>query len=141
MARNVLIVDDSSVIRQMVRRLLDVAGLNVDAVFEAGNGIEALAALHDHEISVMLVDINMPCMNGLQLVERIKSNPKLHDIPLVIVSTEGSEQRISELKRMGISAYIRKPFTPEQLRDVLTPILGVSEHATADAQPADDSVF
>ena len=141
MARNVLIVDDSSVIRQMVRRLLDVAGLNVDEVFEAGNGIEALAALHDHEISVMLVDINMPCMNGLQLVERIKSNPKLQDIPLVIVSTEGSEQRIDQLKRMGISAYIRKPFTPEQLRDVLTPILGVSEHAIADAQPADDSVF
>ncbi len=141
MARNVLIVDDSSVIRQMVRRLLDVAGLNVDEVFEAGNGIEALAALHDHEISVMLVDINMPCMNGLQLVERIKSNPKLQDIPLVIVSTEGSEQRIDQLKRMGISAYIRKPFTPEQLRDVLTPILGVSEHAIADAQSADDSVF
>lgn len=141
MARNILIVDDSSVIRQMVRRLLDVAGLEVDAVFEAGNGIEALATLNDHEVSVMLVDINMPCMNGLQLVERIKSNRKLRDIPIVIVSTEGSEQRIEQLKQMGIAAYIRKPFQPEQLRDVLTPILGVSGHATADAHPADDSVF
>ena len=141
MAGNVLIVDDSSVIRQMVKRLLGVAGLDVDEVYEAGNGIEALAALNDHEVAVMLVDINMPCMNGLQLVERIKSNRKLRDIPIVIVSTEGSEQRIEGLKRLGITAYIRKPFTPEQLRDALTPILGVCTHATADTKSADDGLF
>jgi len=127
MAQHVLIVDDSATIRQMVRRTLTLAGLNVGEVYEASNGIEALAQLKDHEVAVMLVDINMPTMNGIQLLSRMQQHAQLKNIPIVIVSTEGSKQRIEELHRYGAFGYVRKPFHPEQLRDVLKPILRVKD--------------
>lgn len=141
MSQDVLVVDDSEVIRQMVKRTMEMAGLDVGKVFEAANGIEALAHLSDHPVAVMLVDINMPTMNGIQLLNRIKDNERLRNIPIVIVSTEGSEQRIKELKSSGAFGYVRKPFQPEQLRDVLTPLLGVRDHETAETCDADGDLF
>lgn len=140
MSHDVLIVDDSVTIRQMVKKTLDIAGLNVGEVYEASNGIEALAQLNDHPVAVMLVDINMPTMNGIQLLTRMRGNRKLKDIPIVIVSTEGSQQRIAELESIGAFGYVRKPFHPEQLRDVLKPILGVKDHAT-DEDDAEGTLF
>lgn len=131
MGQNVLIVDDSAIIRQMVRKSLQMAGLDVGEVYEAGDGIQALAVLGDHPVAVMLVDINMPTMNGIQLLKRMRAHDRLKHVPVVIVSTEGSQERIKELERLGVSGYVRKPFQPEQLRDVLVPLLGVREHATA----------
>lgn len=141
MAHDVLIVDDSAVIRQMVKRTMDLAGLDVGEVYEAANGIEALARLSDHDVAVMLVDINMPTMNGIQLLTRMKENPRLCDIPIVIVSTEGSRQRIEQLEAIGAFGYVRKPFQPEQLRDVLKPLIGVKENAAAESPSADDGLF
>ena len=141
MGHNVLIVDDSAVIRQMVRRTLDMAGLDVAEVYEAANGIEALAELNEHPVAVLLVDINMPTMNGIQLVTRMKQNDRLRDVPVVIVSTEGSAARIKELRRIGVFGYLSKPFQPEQLRDVLATLLGVKENETANQGNADDSLF
>jgi len=141
MGHSILIVDDSTVIRQMVKKTMDIAGLDVGDVYEAGNGIEALATLSDHPVAVMLVDINMPTMNGIQLLTRMKKNDRLQHIPIVIVSTEGSKERIKELERIGIFGYLRKPFQPEQLRDVLAPLLGVKENGTADDDDADDGLF
>lgn len=133
MSKNVLIVDDSATMRQMVRRTMVLACLDIDEVYEAANGIEGLAALAEHEIAVILLDINMPTMNGMQLLARMKSHPELKSIPIVIASTEGSEQRISELVQAGAYGYVRKPFHPEQLRDVLKPLLGVKDDGTAAA--------
>lgn len=141
MGQNVLIVDDSAVIRQMVRKTMDMAGLDVGEVYEAGNGIEALAALYEHSVAVMLVDINMPTMNGIQLLARMKENERLRHIPIVIASTEGSKERIKELERMGICGYLRKPFQPEQLRDVLSSLLGVKENETANDDNTNDGLF
>lgn len=141
MSNDVLIVDDSRVIRQMVKKTLKLAGLNVGEAFEAGNGIEALAQLDDHEVSVMLVDINMPTMNGIELLTRMKGNQRLRHIPIVIVSTEGSAERIKELEHLGVFGYVRKPFQPEQLRDLLTPLLGVQEDGTAEDGDADGGLF
>lgn len=141
MSHDVLIVDDSATIRAMVKRTLKIAGIDHGEIFEAENGIQALAQLNDHEISAMLVDINMPTMNGIQLLRRMKANSRLADIPIVVVSTEGSEARIAELEDMGASGYVRKPFQPEKLRDVLKPILGVKENdaETEDSDSGDDS--
>ncbi len=141
MNHDVLIVDDSAVIRQMVKRSMTMAGIDHGEIFEAGNGIEALAQLDDHPVGVMLVDINMPTMNGIQLLKRMKSDDALSLIPIVIVSTEGSKKRIAELEDYGVAGYIRKPFQPEQLRDVLTPILGVKENATAADDESDGDFF
>ena len=141
MSGNILIVDDSVTVRQMVKRTLAMAGLDIGEIYEAGNGIEALAQLADHHVDVMMVDINMPTMNGIKLLERIKQSERLKDIPIVIASTEGSETRIEQLRRDGAFGYVRKPFKPEQVRDVLTPLLGVKENATATNSDAGDDFF
>ena len=141
MSRNVLIVDDSTTIRQMVKKTMQMAGLDINEVYEASNGIEALAALADHDVDVILVDINMPTMNGVQLLTRMKQSSRLKDIPIVIASTEGSQQRIDQMMKFGASGYVRKPFQPEQLRDVLAPLLGVTSNAGAADGDADDGLF
>jgi len=141
MGQNVLIVDDSAVIRQMVKKTLGLAGLNVGDVYEAANGIEALATLSNHTVAVMLVDINMPTMNGIQLLTRMKTNDRLQHIPIVVVSTEGSKERIKELEQIGIFGYLRKPFQPEQLRNTLAPLLGVKGDGTANDGQSDDGLF
>lgn len=125
MSKDVLVVDDSRTMRLMVDRTLRMAGLDVGTVYEAGNGIEALACIGDHDVAVVIADLNMPTMNGMQLLRRMKANGRLKDIPIVVVTTEGSRQRIDEMAELGAFGYIRKPFHPEQLRDVLKPILGV----------------
>lgn len=141
MNKDVLIVDDSAVIRQMVKKVMDMAGLDVGTIYEASNGIEALAQLNDHPVAVMLVDINMPTMNGIQLLTRMKENERLQAIPIVIVSTEGSRERMQQLEEIGAFGYVRKPFQPEQLRDVLTPILGVKDEFTTESATADADSF
>ena len=141
MSGNILIVDDSATVRQMVKRTLAMSGLDVDEIYEAGNGIEALARLADHHVDVMMVDINMPTMNGIQLLERMKQSDRLKDIPVVIASTEGSQTRIDQLRRDGAYVYVRKPFKPEQVRDVLIPLLGVKDDAAAQDCDAGDDFF
>jgi two-component system, chemotaxis family, chemotaxis protein CheY len=141
MSQNILIVDDSATIRQMVKRTMQLAELDIGDVYEASNGIEALAQLAEHKVGVIMLDINMPMMNGMQLLSRMKSNEKLKDIPIVIVSTEGSEQRIQEFENIGAFGFVRKPFHPEQLRDVLQPLLGVTENATAETNNAECDLF
>lgn len=141
MSNDILIVDDSATIRSMVKRTVRMIGLNVGEIFEAANGIEALAQLAEHEVAVMLLDINMPKMNGIQLLTRIKQSDKLKDIPIVIASTEGSQKRIDQLHALGVAGYVRKPFQPEQLREVLTPLLGVTQRAGSNDNDADDCSF
>ena len=140
MATNVLIVDDSQTMRRMIRRTLEISGLDISEVFEAANGIEALAQMARHSIQAVLLDINMPVMSGIQLVERIHDDERLRDIPVIIASTEGSETRIQHLLKLGARSYIRKPFQPEQIRDVLAPILGLKD-ATASVSNDDETAF
>ncbi len=132
MSRNILIVDDSATIREMVKKTMRLAGLDVAEVYEAANGIEALAQLGDHTVGAVLLDINMPTMNGIQLLTRIKEDHRLREIPIVIASTEGSEERMRMMEEFGAFGYVRKPFQPEQLRDVLRPLLGVTDDTGRD---------
>ena len=141
MPANVLIVDDSGIMRQMIRKTLDMAGLDVGETYEAANGIEAFAQLAQHDISVVVLDINMPVMNGVQFLQRLHDDERLRDIPVVVASTEGSETRIQHLLEQGARGFIRKPFHPEQLRDVLEPILGSKDQAPAAADGDDDLAF
>ncbi len=141
MTRDILIVDDSATIRSMVKRTIRMIGLDVGKIYEAADGIEALAKLSEHDVAVMLVDINMPRMNGIQLLTRMKQNAKLQDIPIVIASTEGSQKRIDQLRELGVSGYVRKPFQPEQLREVLIPLLGVTQYAEPDDNNVDAGAF
>jgi two-component system chemotaxis response regulator CheY len=124
MAFNVLIIDDSKIVRQVIAKTLQIAGVQVHEVHEAANGQEALAVLGEHWIDLVFADINMPVMNGVELVERMAADSMLKSIPVVVVSTEGSATRIEQLKSKGISAYVRKPFTPEEIRQVVDQVMG-----------------
>ncbi len=143
MGKDILVVDDSATIRAMIKRTVRMIDLDVGEIHEASNGIEALAQLADHEIAVLVVDINMPTMDGIQLLSRMKQSDRLKHMPIVIASTEGSEKRIQQLNEMGIAGYVRKPFQPEQLREVLLPLLGVLQNAgTTDTESdSDDGLF
>ncbi|MEW6197575.1 MAG: response regulator [Planctomycetota bacterium] len=141
MAANILVVDDSGTMRNMIKRTLAMCGLDIGEVYEASNGIEALARMHEHPVSVILLDINMPVMNGLKLLSRIHDDERLRHIPVIIASTEGSETRIRELMAHGARGYIRKPFRPEQIRDVLTPILGRTDAPTTTLAENDELAF
>lgn len=138
MSANILIVDDSRIMRQMIKRTIQVAGLDVGACYEAGNGIEGFAQLAEHDIDVVILDINMPVMNGVQFLKRVHDDARLCKVPVVIASTEGSETRINELMSYGAAGYVRKPFQPEQLRDVLTPLMGLNAESAATGDAGDD---
>lgn len=132
MARDVLIVDDSATMRQMVKKTISLASLDVGRVFEASDGVEALEQLDEHKVAVVILNINMLTMNGIQLLTHMKQNTRLKDIPVVIASSEGSQERMAQLQKLGACGYVRKPFIPEQLRDVLEPLLGVRYNYAAE---------
>lgn len=125
MAFNVLVVDDSAVMRTMVIRTLKMSGLPIGEIHQAGNGAEALRVLGDNWVDLALVDINMPVMNGEELIDRVRDTPELRDLAIIVVSTESSETRIKKVQRQGAS-FVHKPFTPEKLREQVVAVTGVS---------------
>ncbi len=125
MAYNILVVDDSAIVRAVIAKTLNIAGVDVGELFNAANGKEALDIINDSWIDLIFADINMPVMGGIEMLEKMCADGILKSIPVVIISTEGSSTRIEQLMSKGVSAYIRKPFTPEQLRSVVDDIMGV----------------
>lgn len=124
MSLNVLVVDDSPVMRKMVIRVLGMSGLPIESVHEASQGREALDVLaREAGINLGLFDVNMPVLNGEELVQQIRADAKFAALPVVIVSTEGSAERIERFKRLGAS-FIRKPFGPEALLDAIISATG-----------------
>ena len=124
MSLRILIVDDSRIIRTMVKKTVSMSGLDVGETFEAGNGKEALDVLRDEWIDIVFCDLNMPEMTGDELVQEMAKDNILVSVPVVIVSSERNQERIDELKKRGIRAYIKKPFRPEEFRDVVGDVLG-----------------
>ena len=120
-----LIVDDSSVMRKIVERSLRQAGVELATVFEAGNGVEALAALADSRMDLILCDINMPVMDGLEFVKQLSGVENAKGVPVVMITTEGSEAHVVQALSAGARGYIRKPFTPDQVREHVVPLLAV----------------
>ena len=118
-----LIVDDSSVMRKIVERSLRQAGLNLTQVFEAANGAEALAAIKNHKVDLILCDINMPVMDGLEFVKQLASLESAKGVPVVMITTEGSEGHVVQALSAGARGYIRKPFTPDQVKEHVLPVL------------------
>lgn len=118
-----LIVDDSTTMRKIIMRGIRQSGFKVDEFLEAGNGKEALQVLSSNGVDIVLTDVNMPEMNGLELLEAIRSSEETKDIPVVIITTEGSENVIEKAKQLGVSGFIRKPFTPETLGSTLASVV------------------
>jgi two-component system chemotaxis response regulator CheY len=120
-----LIVDDSSVMRKIVERSLRQAGVNLTQVLEAGNGAEALAVLEQNQVDLILCDINMPIMDGLEFVKQLAGVSKAKDVPVVMITTEGSESHVVQALSCGARGYIRKPFTADQVKEHVLPVLAV----------------
>ena len=120
---SVLIVDDSSVMRKIVERSLRQAGIEIGQVYEAGNGLEALAVLNQQKVNLVLCDINMPGMDGLEFVKQLPTVEKAKGVPVVMITTEGSESHVVQALSAGARGYIRKPFTPDQVKEHIVPVL------------------
>lgn len=118
-----LIVDDSSVMRKIVERSLRQAGVDLESVVEASNGAEALGALRNGPVDLVLCDINMPVMDGLEFVRQSRSVESAKGVPIVMITTEGSESHVVEALSNGARGYIRKPFTPDQVKEHVLPVL------------------
>ncbi len=132
MSLNVLVVDDSAVMRQMIIKTLRLSGVPLGEILQAANGQEGLQALNAHWVDLALVDINMPVMDGEEMISRIRADAMLADLPLVVVSTESSETRIESLAKQG-ARFVHKPFTPEILRNTIIGLTGVSNDQPGDA--------
>jgi two-component system, chemotaxis family, chemotaxis protein CheY len=123
MDTEVLVVDDSAAIRKILQRVLRQTGMAIGAIHEAGDGQEAMAVLAQHPVHLILSDINMPKMDGLQLLASLKISPDWRAIPVVMITTEGGEAKVAEAVRLGAAGYVRKPFTADQIKEKLTDIL------------------
>ncbi len=119
MAIDVLIVDDSAAIRKILQRVLHQAEVPLGNVYEAGDGQEALDSLQAQKVGLILCDINMPNMDGMELLRQVKANGQFSDIPIVMITTEGSKAKVMEAVELGAASYVRKPFTAEQIKEKL----------------------
>lgn len=119
-----LIVDDSSVMRKIVERALRQAGISLVRVLEASNGVEALTVLRSERVDLILSDINMPNMDGLEFLRQLRSENLAPEVPVVMITTESSEEHVREAIVAGAHGYIRKPFTAEQVKDRVLPLIG-----------------
>jgi two-component system chemotaxis response regulator CheY len=130
MAVDILVVDDSGVMRAMVIKTLKLAGTPLGEIYQAANGQEGLDVLGSHWVDLVFADINMPVMNGEEMIDRIRDDPAWKELPIVVISTEGSETRIERLHNKG-AEFVHKPFTPEIIRNVLENMLGIDhgQHA------------
>ena len=118
-----LIVDDSTAIRKILLRVLHQTGLPLGTLLEAADGREALKQMEGQDIALVLSDINMPNMDGLELLRVLRGSPQWHDLPVVMITTEGGQAQVQEAIELGATAYVRKPFSADLLRDKLAALL------------------
>jgi two-component system chemotaxis response regulator CheY len=122
MALDVLIVDDSAAIRKILQRVLAQTNLPLGKILEAGDGREAIEAIKRQAVGLILSDINMPNMDGLQLLSELKASPEWKHVPVLMISTEGSQTKVMEAVQLGARGFVRKPFTADQIKEKLAAI-------------------
>ena len=125
MKGTVLVVDDSAMMRKVVLRILKMADVEFEVALEAADGVEALELLRNNQVALIMCDINMPIMSGLQLLQQIKEEKLAVGVPIVMVTTENSEPQVRQAILAGAKGYIRKPFTVEHIRSNVKPLLAV----------------
>ncbi len=123
MEPDVLVVDDSAAIRKILQRVLRQTGIEIRTILEAGDGQEAIELLKAHKPALILTDINMPKMDGLQLLAAVKAAEEWRHIPVVMITTEGGETKVGEAVKLGAAGYVRKPFTADQIKEKLADFL------------------
>jgi two-component system chemotaxis response regulator CheY len=122
-ALDVLIVDDSAAIRKILQRVLVQADVQLGKVLEASDGLEALERLKTETVGLILSDINMPNMDGLELLARLRADDTWKTVPIIMITTEGSQNKVMQALELGANGYVRKPFTAEQIKEKLVGII------------------
>ena len=135
MSYNILIVDDSKSMRKVISKVLQASGFQVGTLMEAENGQEALGVLEKEWVDIILSDIHMPIMNGVEFLRVLKDQEELKELPIVFITTESNEERVNEIMSLGANGYIRKPFRPEDIRSLLSKIMG---EGNGEGMAADD---
>ncbi len=125
MSCKVLVVDDSRLLRSAIKKVVKLAGISEDHIFEAGNGQEALLVLETAWIDLVLLDLNMPVMDGEQFAIELRKKPELNDVAVVVVSTESNKERLDRMFELGAVETLHKPFEPEDLCHLIEKVLGV----------------
>jgi len=128
MSMNVLIVDDSSLTRKAIRRIIDMLDLDTENILEAGNGARALEILGQTRVDLVLADLNMPVMDGIEMIYHMRGSEDTKGIPVVIVSTESSQTRIEKLLSDNVKDYLHKPFKPEDFKEVIENAIGAKSN-------------
>ncbi len=123
MALDILIVDDSAAIRKILQRVLGQAEIPIGSIYEAGDGAAALEVLKTQKVGLILSDINMPNMDGLQLLSHVKASEQWRKVPVIMITTEGAAAKVQEAVELGAFGYVRKPFTAEQIKEKLAGLL------------------
>ena len=124
MAHAVLIVDDSKLAHAVIQQSLEMAGIACDSFHTAFNGQEGLAVLETHSIDLVICDIHMPVMDGIAMITAMRREERWKSIPVVVISSEGGQERVNRMRELGIRSFIRKPFTPELVREAVDLALG-----------------
>jgi len=127
MEPDILVVDDSAAIRKILQRVLRQTGMPIRGIHEAADGQEALELMKTQSVDVILTDINMPRMDGIQFLAAVKAAEQWRNIPVLMVTTEGGEAMVGEALRLGASGYVRKPFTADQIKEKLAGVLQPAE--------------
>jgi len=118
-----LVVDDSSTMRRIIKNTL--SRLGYEDVLEGEDGVQGWAALNENsDIGMLITDWNMPEMNGLELVKKVRSDARFADLPIIMVTTEGGKAEVITALKAGVNNYIVKPFTPQVLKEKLSAVLG-----------------
>jgi two-component system chemotaxis response regulator CheY len=126
MAMNILLVDDSITVRAVVKKAIQLAEIPYDRIYQAGHGLEALEIIGKEQVDLVISDIVMPEMDGEEMVTHMKEQGLLETIPVIIVSSAGGGQRLARLEELGVSGFIHKPFTPEQIRETVDRVMEVN---------------
>jgi two-component system chemotaxis response regulator CheY len=126
MAFQLMVVDDSPAMRALIVRVIELSGIEIGECHQAANGQEALEMLHKHWVDIILTDVNMPVMNGEEFLRRLDADERLRDIPVLVISTDGSEHRMRRMMELSAKSYLKKPFSPEVLRTRMEQLLGVA---------------
>jgi two-component system, chemotaxis family, chemotaxis protein CheY len=129
MSYTILVTDDASMMRSVIKRTIQLSGVPVQELVEATNGQQALDTIRSRKIDFVFLDLNMPVMGGIEMVEQLRKDPVHGKTPVCIVSSESTLSRVAQLRAAGVQGYVKKPFTPEQIREVIMSNLQISEAA------------
>jgi len=138
MSFNVLIVDDSKSLRSVIKKIITISGFHIDQCYEAENGKQALEILSKEWVDIILSDLNMPVMGGLEMLAAMKADSQLREIPVIIISTEGSDEKRKSVLEMGAKQFIKKPFSPEYVRKVLYEVIDMEDERAHEGNERDN---